>query len=86
MKTVKSARKMHTVESAVSGMRRIDCVRMVEDLRPRFFVVGVGHRFPVEREISPAVARVLLEEVPCRYEYGGTSSDRRDPLPRATNP
>jgi hypothetical protein len=49
-------------------MRRIDCVLMVEDDRPRFFVVGVGHRLPVEREVSAAVARVLLEEVPCRYE------------------
>ena len=56
------------VTSAVSGMRRIDCVRMVEDDRPRFYVVGVGHRFPVEREISPAVALALLEQVPCRYE------------------
>jgi hypothetical protein len=56
------------VTSAVSGMRRIDCVRMVEDDRPRFYVVGVGHRFPVEREVSPAVALALLEQVPCRYE------------------
>ena len=63
-----SPRKRHTVESAVSGMRRVDCVRMVEDSRPRFFVVGIGHRFPVEREVSPAVARALLEEFPCRYE------------------
>jgi len=49
-------------------MRRIDCIRMVEGDRPRFFVVGVGHRFPVEREVSPSVARVLLDTVPCRYE------------------
>jgi hypothetical protein len=57
------------VTSAVSGMRRIDCVRMVEADRPRFYVVGVGHRFPVEREVSPAVALALLEQVPCRYEW-----------------
>ena len=63
-----AASKRHTVESAVSGMRRVDCVRMVEDTRPRFFVVGIGHRFPVEREVSPAVARALLETFPCRYE------------------
>jgi hypothetical protein len=49
-------------------MRRLDCVRMVEDDRPRFYLVGVGHRFPVEREVSPAVARALLAELPCRYE------------------
>jgi hypothetical protein len=65
---VKPTRKLNTVESAVSGMRRVDCVRMVEDTRPRFFVVGIGHRFPVEREVSPAVALALLEEFPCRYE------------------
>jgi len=41
---------------------------MVEADRPRFYVVGVGHRFPVEREISPAVALALLDQVPCRYE------------------
>ena len=65
---MESTRKLHTVESAVSGMRRVDCVRMVEDSQPRFFVVGICHRFPVEREVSPAVARALLEELPCRYE------------------
>ena len=57
-----------TVESAVAGMRRVDCVRMVEGDRPRFFVVGVGHRLPVEREVSASVALALLETVPCRYE------------------
>ena len=67
--TQSSARTLNTVESAVSGMRRVDCVRMVEDDRPRFFVVGVGHRFPVEREVTPAVASVLLERFPCRYEH-----------------
>lgn len=62
-------RRIDPVDAAISGMRRVDCVRMVEDVRPRFFVVGVGHRFPVEREVSPAVARALLSEVPCRYEW-----------------
>jgi len=57
-----------TVERAVSGMRRVDYVRMVEGDRPRFFVVGVGHRLPVEREISASVALELLEMVPCRYD------------------
>jgi hypothetical protein len=65
---VGSKRKLRSVASAVSGMRRLDCVRMVEDDGPRFYVVGVGHRFPVEREISPAVARALLEDLPLRCE------------------
>jgi hypothetical protein len=56
------------VDSAVAGMRRVDYVRMFEGARPRFFVVGVGHRRPVEREVSPSVARVLLETLPCRYQ------------------
>jgi hypothetical protein len=72
--TVKSTRKRQTVESAVSGMRRVDCVRMVEDVRPRFFVVGVGHRRPVEREITPTVAMALLEDVPCRYQWHRTAN------------
>jgi DNA-binding IclR family transcriptional regulator len=63
-----TARKQQTVEAAVSGMRRVDCVRMVEGDRPRFFVVGVGHRFPVEREVNATVALALLDTVPCRYE------------------
>ena len=62
------SRASHSLASAVSGMRRLDCVRMVEDDGPRFYLVGVGHRFPVEREVSPAVARELLEALPCRYE------------------
>lgn len=66
---MKSTRKLHSVAAALSGLRRVDCVRMVEDDRPRFFVVGVGHRFPIEREISPAVASTLLNELPCRYEW-----------------
>ncbi len=68
-KSVRSMGVFHSVGSATSGMRRVDYVRMVEDVRPRFFVVGIGHRFPVEREISAAVAGVLLEEVPCRHEW-----------------
>ena len=66
---MKSARKVHTVDAALSGLRRVDCVKMVEDERPRFFVVGVGHRFPIEREVSSTVAAMLLDELPCRYEW-----------------
>jgi len=69
-----SASKRQTVEAALTGMRRVDCVRMVEEDRPRFFVVGIGHRFPVEREVSPAVALALLDSVPCRYERPRTES------------
>lgn len=69
MKTVRSTRKLQSVVSATSGMRRVDFVRMVEDTRPRFYVVGIGHRFPVEREINAAVARALMEQVPCRHEW-----------------
>jgi hypothetical protein len=57
-----------SLDAAVAGMRRLDFVRMVEGGRPRFFVVGVGHRLPVEREVSPSVALALLETLPCRYE------------------
>jgi hypothetical protein len=64
-----SPRAVHTVAGALSGLRRVDCVRMVEADRPRFFVVGVGHRFPVEREVSAAVAASLLETLPCRYQW-----------------
>jgi hypothetical protein len=53
----------------VDGLRRVDYVRMVEGARVRFFAVGVGHRFPAEREISPSVARELLTTVPCRHEW-----------------
>jgi hypothetical protein len=69
-----STRKRPSMEAALSGMRRIDCVRMVEDDRPRFFVVGIGHRFPVEREVSAAVALALLDSVPCRHEWPRTES------------
>jgi len=62
-------RTLRTVDAALSGLRRVDCVKMVEDDRPRFFVVGVGHRFPIEREVSPAVAFTLLNKLPCRYEW-----------------
>ena len=57
-----------SVASAVAGMRRVDYVRMVEGARTRFFVVGVGHRLPVEREVSASVALALLDTVPCRFE------------------
>ncbi len=69
MKSLRSPRKLHSVATAVAGMRRVDYVRMVEDTQPRFFVVGIGHRCPVEREVSPAVARELLTDLPCRYEW-----------------
>jgi hypothetical protein len=68
----------YTAAAAVSGMRRVDYVRMVEGDRPRFFVVGVGHRLPVEREVSPSVARELLETVPCRYERPRRNGRRRE--------
>jgi hypothetical protein len=72
---VESTRKLHSVAAALSGLRRVDCVKMVEDDGPRFFVVGVGHRFPIEREISPAVASTLLHELPCRYEWRRASGN-----------
>ena len=61
MQVMKSRKLRQTVEAALSGMRRVDCVRMVEDERPRFFVVGTGHRLPVEREVTPSVARVCCK-------------------------
>ena len=66
---MRSTRQLHTVGAALSGLRRVDCVKMVEDDRPRFFVVGVGHRFPIEREVSATVALTLLNKLPCRYEW-----------------
>ncbi len=66
---MESTRTLHTVAAALSGLRRVDYVRMIEDDRPRFFVVGVGHRFPIEREVTPAVAGTLLKSLPCRYEW-----------------
>jgi hypothetical protein len=65
----KSARKVPSVASATAGMRRVEYVKMVEEDRPRFFVVGVGHRFPIEREVSTTVARALMKTLPCRYEW-----------------
>ncbi|HTK15137.1 MAG TPA: hypothetical protein VL769_02000 [Acidimicrobiia bacterium] len=66
---MESTRTLHTVGAALSGLRRVDYLKMVEDDRPRFFVVGVGHRFPIEREVSANVARTLLDRLPCRYEW-----------------
>ena len=66
---MESTRTLHTVAAALSGLRRVDCVKMVEDDRPRFFVVGVGHRVPIEREVSASVALTLLDRLPCRYEW-----------------
>ena len=54
------------MHAAVAGMRRVDHVKVVEGAIVRFSVVGVGHRFPVERRISPAVAHELLRTLPCR--------------------
>jgi hypothetical protein len=51
-------------------MRRVEYLKMVEDERPRFFVVGVGHRFPIEREVTTSVALALMKSLPCRYEWG----------------
>ncbi len=70
-------RTLHTVPTALSGLRRIDCVKIVEDARPRFFVVGVGHRFPIEREVSATVARELLGKLPCRYQRRQTANGAR---------
>ena len=69
MKSLRHTQEVSHVDTAVAGMRRVDYVRMVEDTEPRFFVVGVGHRCPVEREVSAGVARVLLAEVPCHHEW-----------------
>jgi hypothetical protein len=80
-----SSGKHQTVAAAVSGMRRVDCIRMVEDDRTRFFVVGVGHRFPVEREVSASVALQLLGTVPCRYERPRVESPRFE-SPRFESP
>ena len=73
----RDGKTLHSVDAALSGLRRVDCVKMVEDDRPRFFVVGVGHRFPIEREVSPSVAFSLLNTLPCRYEW-------RHPLEKAS--
>ena len=67
--------KHDSVGAALSGLRRVDYLRMVEDDRPRFFVVGVGHRLPVEREVSPAVALALLDTVPVHYEHRRARAD-----------
>jgi len=69
--TNRETKPLQSVAAAISGLRRVDCVKMVEDDRPRFFVVGVGHRVPIEREVSPAVALSLLNKLPCRYEWRG---------------
>jgi hypothetical protein len=62
-----SSRTLHTVQAAFAGMRRVDYVKMVEGVAVRFSVVGIGHRFPVERPITPSVARELLRTFPCRH-------------------
>jgi hypothetical protein len=51
-------------------MRRVDHVKIVEGPLVQFSVVGVGHRFPVERPISASVAHELLRTVPARRVRG----------------
>ena len=58
--------------TTVAGLRRVDYVRMIEGPRVRFVAVGVGNRLPAEREISPAVARELMQSVPCHHEWRRT--------------
>jgi ABC-type phosphonate transport system ATPase subunit len=74
----KAARKMHSVAAATAGMRRVECVKMVEEDRPRFFVVGVGHRFPIEREVTTSVALALMKSLPCRHEWKRAEKDRAE--------
>jgi hypothetical protein len=69
------SRKVHSVASATAGMRRVECVKMVEEDRPRFFVVGVGHRFPIEREVTTSVALALMKSLPCRYQWKRAEKD-----------
>jgi hypothetical protein len=54
--------------SSIEG-DRVEFVKMVEYDRPRFFVVGVGHRFRIEREVTTSVALALMKSLPCRYEW-----------------
>lgn len=70
-----SARKLHSVAAATAGMRRVECVKMVEQDGPRFFVVGVGHRFPIEREVTTSVALALMKSLPCRHEWKRAEKD-----------
>jgi hypothetical protein len=57
------------VAEALAGMRRVDAVRVVEGPRLRFYVEGVGHRFPTRREISVGVASVLMQRVPSYHDW-----------------
>jgi hypothetical protein len=50
-------------------MRRVDAVRVVEGARVRFYVEGVGHRFPTRREISASVASALMQQVPSYHDW-----------------
>ena len=60
--------------ASIPGLRRVDYVRMIEGTRVRFVAVGVGHRFPAEVEISPVVARELMQSVPVRHEWPRTGA------------
>jgi ABC-type phosphonate transport system ATPase subunit len=71
----KPPNRVHSVASATAGMRRVEYLKMVEDDRPRFFVVGVGHRFPIEREVTTSVALALMKSLPCRYEWKRAGKD-----------
>jgi hypothetical protein len=73
--TSEPTRKVRSVASATAGMRRVEFVKMVEYDRPRFFVVGVGHRFPIEREVTTSVALALMKSLPCRYEWKRAGTD-----------
>ncbi|HEY7137828.1 MAG TPA: hypothetical protein VIB48_22425 [Acidimicrobiia bacterium] len=62
---------------ATAGMRRVDCVRMVEGEGIRFFVDGIGHRLPVSREVPPSVAHALMQDVPLRHVWAPPARGRR---------
>ncbi len=63
-----------TAQAALAGMRRVDRVRIVEGARLQFFVDGVGHRVPVSREVTPSVARALMQEYPHCVERARTEA------------
>ena len=60
-------------EQALAGMRRVDRVVIAEGARVRFYVEGIGHRFPGRREITAVVASELMTHVPCRHEWRPTA-------------
>jgi hypothetical protein len=62
---------------ATAGMRRVDRLRIVEGRRIRFYVDGIGHRFPVTREVTPAVARTLMDRLPVEHRWAATARGAR---------